>query len=220
MHDKKAKHVKATWAKRCNVLLFISSQYDPTLPTVNVHVEEGRNHLWDKSKAGFKYAYQHHLDEADWFMKADDDTYVILENLRYFLSDKNSSDPVYYGCRFRPYVKQGYMSGGAGYVLSKEALRRLIEIGLSEQNANPCPKGGSSGHEDVDIGQCMEDLNVTAGDTRDKFGRGRFFPFVPEHHIVPGNLDTNFWYWKYIYYPVDQVYFILLNFFFHIIFVF
>ena len=63
-------------------------------------------------------------DEADWFLKADDDTYTIVENLRFLLEDKNSSTPVYFGHKFKPYVEQGYFSGGAGYVLSKEALVR------------------------------------------------------------------------------------------------
>lgn len=45
----------------------------------------------------------------------------------------NASTPIYFGRRFKPYVKQGYMSGGAGYVLSREALRRLIEDGLNKK---------------------------------------------------------------------------------------
>lgn len=39
-------------------------------------VQDGREHLWAKVRGAFKYAYEKYKDEVDWFMKADDDTYV------------------------------------------------------------------------------------------------------------------------------------------------
>ena len=62
-------------------------------------------------------------------MKLDDDTYMVVENLRYFLQDKDPYQALYYGRRFKPMVKHGYMSGGAGYVLSKTALKKLVTEG-------------------------------------------------------------------------------------------
>ncbi|CAG9856948.1 unnamed protein product [Phyllotreta striolata] len=196
-HAKKAEHVRNTWGRRCNVLLFMSSKEDDSLPSIALPVKEGRDYLWLKTKEAFKYVYKHYLNSADWFLKADDDTYVITENLRYMLLTHRPDEAVYFGCRFKPYVKQGYMSGGAGYVLSKEALKRFIEIGL--YNSTNCYKG-YKGDEDVEMGKCMEAVKVKAGDSRDSLGRERFFPFVPEHHLIPGHVPKNFWFWRFVYY--------------------
>jgi hypothetical protein len=73
-HQTKAIHIKNTWGKRCNKLLFMSSQSDSDLPAIALPVEEGRNNLWDKTKSAFQYIYRNHLDDAEWILKADDDS--------------------------------------------------------------------------------------------------------------------------------------------------
>lgn len=35
-------------------------------------------------------------------------------------------------------------------------------------------------------------------------GRGRFFPFVPEHHVIPDHVEEDFWYSQYAYYGNKQ----------------
>ena len=123
--------------------------------------------------------YDHHFEDADWFMKADDDTYVIMENLRYFLSQQNYTQPVFFGHRFKPFLKQGYTSGGAGYVLSKEALRRYGETGFG--NDKVCHEDW--GAEDLEIGKCMQHLGVTLKPSVDVTGRSRFHSLKVDHFV-------------------------------------
>ncbi|KAJ8415939.1 hypothetical protein AAFF_G00404960 [Aldrovandia affinis] len=151
--QEKTRHVRATWTTRCDKVLFMSSK-ETDFPTVGLNVSEGREQLYWKTVRAFQYIHKNHFDDADWFLKADDDTYVVLDNLRYLLSKYDTEQPIYFGSRFRPFVTQGYMSGGAGYVLSKEALRRFVEgfrVGKCTHTTHV---------EDVALGNCMETMRL------------------------------------------------------------
>ncbi|XP_053302430.1 glycoprotein-N-acetylgalactosamine 3-beta-galactosyltransferase 1 isoform X1 [Pleuronectes platessa] len=191
--ESRTKYIKDTWANRCNKVLYISS-VKTDFPTVGLNVSEGRENLYWKTIRAFQYIHQHHLEEADWFLKADDDTFVIVENLRHTLYKYDTEKPLYFGRRFAPFINQGYMSGGAGYVLSKEALRRFV-------------KGFSSGKcthvsniEDMALGLCMETMKVEPVDSRDIKGRQTFHAYPPEMHLVRQFQRPRPWYLTYEYY--------------------
>ncbi|CAG7730899.1 unnamed protein product, partial [Allacma fusca] len=92
---------------------------------------------------------------------------------------------------------QGYMSGGAGYVLSKESLIRFAEI--SVKNPDLCFQD-HTGPEDLMMGKCLEKVGVVAMDTRDASQHHRFLPFTPDLHLSMKTGDIA-WYWIMTYYP-------------------
>ncbi|XP_064607522.1 LOW QUALITY PROTEIN: glycoprotein-N-acetylgalactosamine 3-beta-galactosyltransferase 1-B-like [Liolophura sinensis] len=195
--DKKARAVQKTWAKHFNTHLFISSETNTSFPTIGLNVSEGRQHLTAKTMKAFRYVYDHHFNDADWFMKADDDTFVIAENLRFFLSHYSPHDPIYFGYHFKPFVSQGYMSGGAGYVLSKAALKLLVETNTTKL----CRQDG--GAEDAEMGKCLAKIGVKAGESLDKEGRETFHPFKPIVHME-GHFPE--WFLKYAVNRVEKGY--------------
>ena len=80
----------------------------------------GRANLWPKTRATWKYIYENHADDADWFIKTEDDTYLVLENLLNFLSKYDTNEPHYFGRYFT--LEGGYNCNGAAYVFSKKKL--------------------------------------------------------------------------------------------------
>jgi len=115
-HRRRSDSIRATWGRRCDKLLLVRNGTELaeksgilTVPLVH----EGRDQLWHKVTAAFTSLHKHYLHQYDWFMKTDDDTFVIVETLKNFLAHTaKPSEPVYFGHKFKPFVKQGYMSGG------------------------------------------------------------------------------------------------------------
>ncbi|KAF4531511.1 hypothetical protein B566_EDAN004107 [Ephemera danica] len=200
-HKKKAFHVKATWGRHCNLLVFMSEEEDAELPAIKLNVPEGRSGLWAKTVESFKYVHQHFREEYDWVLKADDDTYVIVENLRRMLLPYKPSEGHYFGFRYKPHTPKGYMSGGAGYVLSKESVD-LVVTGAFDGKHKDCPDGNNTNAEDINIGKCLLAMGVPVDDSRDAMGRHRFFPFDIEDHINPEQGTKRWWYTDYRYWPI------------------
>lgn len=200
-HNNKAIILNETWPKRCDKYEFFTDDDNTTFPSVGVfrNLTDGHIHLWAKTKAALRYIYDKHLDEFEWFLKADDDTYIVVENLRLMLRRFDSSLPHYLGFRMAPYIDVGYNSGGAGYVLSRSAIVAFVERALT--NKTLCGDGSA---EDLQLAYCLRNVGINPGDSRDPSGRHTFFPYHPNHHMagtIPGNGDPKFWY----YYQMNKV---------------
>jgi glycoprotein-N-acetylgalactosamine 3-beta-galactosyltransferase len=109
----RAKAVNATWGPRCDRYYFVTEpssdklsseqkQIIESMPVAPIpNITAGYDHLTRKSNLALLFAHDQHLNDFDWFVKADDDTYLIVDHLRDFLSEQNASEPVTFGYNFK-----------------------------------------------------------------------------------------------------------------------
>ena len=157
----------------------ITYEYSEPFPILQpaYHDLEIYKRLTDKVYKTIRDVFLRYSD-YDWYLKADDDTFVFVDNLKLFLETKSTLKPVTYGFDYKVIVDYGYHSGGAGYVFSNEAFKR---IGLKlATNFTFC---SDSGIEDVDIANCLRKLGVYPGKSIDDEGRERFHPFNIKNHV-------------------------------------
>jgi hypothetical protein len=96
--------INSTWARRCDGYSFISEYSNDTkgLPIAPIrNLSSSYEYLTQKSTSALLYIYENFLNDYDWFFKADDDTYLFVENLKFFLKDKNASEPITFGYNFK-----------------------------------------------------------------------------------------------------------------------
>jgi len=183
-HKDKVVHIWNTWGKRCDKTVFISTKEDKIdgIHFIKVNVTEGYHKLLQKSVAGLKYIHDKYLNEYDWFYKADDDTYMIVENLRHLLEPHSPNNLLAFG----GILGDIYLSGGAGYVISRASLHALNQI-------NFCNLQSSDSPEDTGISSCLTTAGVKLMDTRDNYGRIRFHSERPELHLTTKE-HKNWWF--------------------------
>ncbi|CAD6198648.1 unnamed protein product [Caenorhabditis auriculariae] len=142
----------------------------------------------DKSLAenGLFKLHDGYLNNFDWFMKVDDDTYIIMEHLKELLAKYSPDDPVALGHKMRlgSHIKGlEYHSGGAGYVFTRESLRRFVKtVQMLEENRD---KHVDLGLEDVHTAYVWKKANVTIVETSDENLALRFAPIHIAHILTP-----------------------------------
>jgi hypothetical protein len=122
----RAKAVNATWASRCDRYFFVTEHAQETLtlgqlwfakqvPIAPIkNITGGYDHLTQKSTLAFFFAYENYLNDFDWFVKADDDTYLFVDHLKAFLSEQNCSEPVTFGYNFKVSIIHPLLTGQFG----------------------------------------------------------------------------------------------------------
>uniref|UniRef100_A0A0V0JBH8 N-acetylgalactosaminide beta-1,3-galactosyltransferase n=1 Tax=Schistocephalus solidus TaxID=70667 RepID=A0A0V0JBH8_SCHSO len=93
----KSAYIKATWARRIERFLFLSNEDDSSLPAIKIVGEDKEQTSFQKVLAGLLFAYRHNLTYFDYFIKTEDDAYVVPENLRFLLRSFDSNDPLMMG---------------------------------------------------------------------------------------------------------------------------
>jgi glycoprotein-N-acetylgalactosamine 3-beta-galactosyltransferase len=165
--------------RRCDKIIFgtgrkpngTNKTIQEILPeAVELDTSDAYGNLTAKSISMLKYVYETTKpDDFDWLIKADDDTYVIMDNLKWFLNDHCPNETHTYGLNFNIGGNK-YHSGGGGYTISSSIVHKL---GLAlKKNNSFCEM--KSGYEDIEVAECLKKLNVTLGESRDSKGRERF----------------------------------------------
>lgn len=90
--------------------------------------------------------------KPDFLVKVDDVTYLLIPNLARLLYSTDATQAHVLGHRLQaPVMSRPFLSGGAGYVLSRPVLLRIVEL-VKDHDACLEREGGA---EDVTLSTCL-----------------------------------------------------------------
>lgn len=93
-----------------------------------------------------KYSRQY-----EWIYRSDDDTYVIMENLRQFLSTFDPHRTAVQMGSHMTHVGNHYIHTGSGIVISNFAFVKLMQ----KFHGEGCNSNSPTHHDDVELCKCL-----------------------------------------------------------------
>ena len=143
----------------------------------------------------------HERVNPDFAFFVNDHTYVIPAHLCHYLDKVNPELDLYAGHALKNDKSSIFNSGAAGYILSRETMRKLLQkfndrdehcwIDTTAKSTQPQNKKWLEGNPGLVIVDCLRSMGITAIDTREEHKYHRFHAF-PLVRMVSGDVDT--WY--------------------------
>ena len=136
----RAKALYETWGKEVDkLILFVGEDCNVSADLMHLPIVKLKgvpDHVYPPLKKAFavmKYMYSQHINEFNWFIRADDDMYVRTKKLTDLLDKMNPYERVYLGRagagrkedlkRLELLPHERYCMGGPGVILSNGAMR-------------------------------------------------------------------------------------------------
>jgi hypothetical protein len=169
---------------------------------------ETKQYLSIKSFYSWLYMARIYANQVDYIMKADPDTYMLMDNYFHYLSHNyKPTQHVYVGRVFKtngnhhdPFVT------GLSATISQTTAKLLLSKSTIHKNESSNPvcsaeefvNGGEA--DDYTLAQCLSSMGIYPSYTRDDLGRERFLHFNPDNHVFDSNHQPE-WYSRYSFTP-------------------
>eukprot|EP01084_Bolivina_argentea_P298354 514125_1 len=236
--------ISQTWGRHCTKVIFVLDDKLPIPKDLYIELNQHANNvellqltnlqfpqsstkrnIWDKVWKMWYYIYYYHINDAEWFLKIDDDTFfspIQFHGMAQYFNPDNSS--YYIGhTLFHEWLRRNIIfNAGACYGLSRGVLRKFAEEILSlssfrnddERNHDEyypykdeskkrlkwewrdyCVGNREFAQEDPTMGICLRSIGINPINTLDRQFRQRFHIFRPTDLKKIKREDT--WFWRY-----------------------
>lgn len=168
-HLTSSKAIAYTWGKRCDRFYFLTRLQNTSIELLMLEKFENTSDVTATTINQYTLDALMHLNDEElfssyrWFVRAGDDSFVIVPNLRKLVNEldrKIGQNPyVYVGDVEEMHEKYGYSTSGSVMVFNRQAMKVLIAPTLSEDGPEQitCPNSIIYDHEFV---HCLRNSGV------------------------------------------------------------
>ena len=200
--------VNHTWTRHCNERHFYGGFHEKQAPYIKIKFLDDSLLSPRTFCLAFIDLMARVKHDYDWLLITTDQTYAIVENLRYLVTPLDPRERFYIGRPVQHYFLGVYNSFDSGIVLSRGSVDLLANT-LFMGNHTTCinlPTNGLvyGGQFDSYIGMFFASHSVRPENSYDQSSGTRFHPFMPEKHLNPQLISVFDTFWMSNLLPVNS----------------